>query len=61
MIKKVCKDCRIFVKGDQCPLCNGTNLSESWRGKLYVLNPEKSTIAKKLEIKVKGEYSIKAR
>ena len=59
MIKKVCRNCRIFVKGDQCPLCHGTNFSESWRGKLYIINSEKSIIAKKLDIKSKGEYTIR--
>ena len=61
MKKKVCKKCRIFVKGDKCPLCEGSDFTETWYGRINILDAEKSEIAKKIEINVKGEYSIKAR
>lgn len=57
--KKVCKKCKIFVEQDKCPLCQGTNLTEAWKGKMIILKPEESEIAKKLNIKVKGTYAIK--
>lgn len=57
--KKVCKKCKIFVEEDKCPLCQGTNLTDSWKGKLIILKPEESEIAKKLNVKIKGTYAIK--
>jgi DNA-directed RNA polymerase subunit E" len=59
MAKKVCKSCKIFVDGSKCPLCQGDQFTESWKGKIIVLNAEKSEIAKKTGIKVKGEYAIR--
>ena len=58
MAKKVCKKCKIFVIGDKCPICQGNEFSDSWKGRIYIADP-KSTIAEKLGMKVKGEYTIK--
>lgn len=57
--KKVCKKCKIFVEGDKCPLCQGIQLTESWKGRVVILHPEESEIAKKMNIKQKGAYAIK--
>lgn len=57
--KKVCKNCKVFVDGEKCPICNSANLVENWKGRVIVLDPEKSEIAKKLDIKKKGVYAIK--
>lgn len=59
--KKVCKKCRIFVDGDKCPVCGNSSFSDNWKGKMTIINHEKSEIAKKLEIKHDGEYTIKVR
>ncbi|MBT3691188.1 DNA-directed RNA polymerase subunit E'' [Candidatus Woesearchaeota archaeon] len=59
MAKKACKTCKILVEGNKCPLCQGNQFSESLKGKIIVLNAEKSEIAKKIGIKIKGEYAIK--
>ncbi len=61
MTKKVCKDCRIFVEGRECPLCKGTNLSSTWQGKVNIIKADKSYIAKKMGVKNDGEYAIKVR
>tara|TARA_Y100000310_G_C20564426_1_gene754714 strand:- start:199 stop:378 length:180 start_codon:yes stop_codon:yes gene_type:complete len=58
-MKKACKTCRIFVTGDACPICKNKQFVENWKGRLAVLDPEKSKIAEKVGIKVKGEYAIK--
>jgi len=58
--KKVCKKCKIFVEdSDKCPICQSNQLTDSWKGKVIILNPEESEIAKKLNIKQKGTYAIK--
>jgi DNA-directed RNA polymerase subunit E" len=61
MKKKVCKKCKAFAKNNACPVCQSTDLTETWQGRLYIVDPAKSTVAEKSEIKIKGEYSIKAR
>jgi DNA-directed RNA polymerase subunit E" len=61
MKKKACKKCKIFVEGNECPICKGNQFSTNWQGRINVIDPEKSDIAKKIGIKVKGEYAIKVR
>ena len=59
--KKVCKKCKIFVEGNVCPICKGTVFTTNWKGRLSIIDPDKSIIAKNLDIKIKGEYAIKVR
>ncbi|MEK6907367.1 MAG: transcription elongation factor subunit Spt4 [Nanoarchaeota archaeon] len=61
MAKKVCKKCKMFVEKDVCPNCQGNQFTNTWKGRITILNAEKSEIAKKLEIKKDGEYAIKTR
>ncbi|MBN1385519.1 DNA-directed RNA polymerase subunit E'' [Candidatus Woesearchaeota archaeon] len=61
MKKKACKNCKIFVEGDECPLCKGSNFTTTWKGRLFILDAKKSQIAEKISAKVKGEYAIKTR
>jgi len=58
-MKKVCKKCKIFVKGNKCPLCKGNQFVENWKGRVAIIDPEKSEIAKHIEVTQKGEYAIK--
>lgn len=57
--KKICKKCKIFVEGHECPICQGTQFADNYSGKLIITNPEESEIAKKLNITRKGTYAIK--
>lgn len=61
MTKKVCKKCKLFVEGKECPICKGTSFSDNWKGKLIIIDPVKSEIAQKIGINTKGEYAIKVR
>ena len=61
MKKKVCKKCKIFVKGDQCPVCHDSQFSTNWNGRIFILDTNKSAISNKIGIKVKGEYAIKVK
>jgi DNA-directed RNA polymerase subunit E" len=61
MKKKVCRKCKIMVEGNECPLCHNKELTESWQGRIYIIDVNKSEIAKKIKIDVKGEYAIKVR
>ena len=60
-MKKVCKKCKIFVTGNNCPNCGGTQLTENWKGRVVVFNAEDSIISKKMGIKNPGAYAIKTR
>lgn len=61
MKKKVCKKCKIFVDGNECPVCKGTQFTQNWQGRVTILDSDKSEISKKIGLKQKGEYAIKAR
>jgi len=61
MKKKVCKRCKIVVDGDKCPVCHGQSFSQTWQGRLFVLDTDKSEVGKKVGITQKGEYAIKVR
>lgn len=61
MKKKVCKKCKLFVTGDECPICHGQQFSTNWQGRIFIADANKSEIAKKLGITVKGEYAIKVK
>ena len=61
MKKKVCRECKIFVEGNVCPVCKGNKFSNSWQGRLHILDAEKSEVAKKVGVKLHGEYAIKVR
>ena len=59
---KACKVCnRIFESGEKCPRCDSKELTEGFKGRMVVLNPEKSEIAQKLNLKEKGNFAIKTR
>lgn len=59
--KKACKKCKLFVEGDECPICKGKQFSPNWQGRIFILDPTKSEIAKKIGAEMKGEYAIKVR
>ena len=58
---KVCKKCKLFVEGSECPICKGNQFSTVWQGQINILDPIRSEIAKKLEITHKGKYALKVR
>ena len=60
-VKKVCKKCKIFIEGQNCPICNGTQFTETWKGRVYIFKPEESEIAKHMKIDKKGLYAVKTR
>ena len=59
MARKVCRKCKIFVDKDKCPVCNESDFTEIWKGRIIILNSEKSEVAKKINVNVNGEYAIK--
>ena len=59
--KKACKKCKVFVDGEQCPICKNSSFTNNWQGRLFITDVENSMIAKNVKATVKGEYAIKVR
>ncbi|HIH77632.1 MAG TPA: DNA-directed RNA polymerase, subunit E'' [Halobacteria archaeon] len=57
-----CRTChRIVESGNVCPACNSGDLSNEWQGYIIIIDPSRSSIAKKLNIDSPGKYAIKVR
>ena len=59
--KKACRRCKLFVEGDKCPGCDASDFTNTWQGRLFIQDAQRSLIAEKIGIKTKGEYAIKVR
>ncbi len=59
--QKACKICNLIYEGEKCPKCGSAESTDSFKGRIVILNPENSEIAKKLNIKEKGNFAIKTR
>ena len=59
-MRKACKVCKRVVEGDVCSLCKEP-ATQYWSGYLGVTDPESSEIAKKMNVKIPGEYALKIR
>jgi DNA-directed RNA polymerase subunit E" len=59
---RACKSCRyiIYTNDKACPKCGG-ELSEKSSGMVIVLDPERSEIAKVVEVNAVGSYAIKVK
>ena len=57
--QKACKICKRIYEGERCPSCGSKEFSDSFKGRIEVINPEKSEIARKIGIKEKGNFAIK--
>jgi RNA polymerase subunit RPABC4/transcription elongation factor Spt4 len=55
---KVCRNCKRFVEGSKCPVCNQSNFSRSWKGIVFVNDPNGSEVAQLLGIKAPGKYCL---
>lgn len=59
--RKVCKTCKMFVDGNECPGCKGNQFVTNWKGRIIILDEKKSMIAEKTSMDKQGEYAIKVR
>lgn len=58
---KACKICNAIYEGEKCPKCDSKEYTDSFKGRVVVLNPEKSEIASKLKLKDKGNFAVKTK
>ena len=61
MSEQVCRECHRIISGQTCPICNSSNLSSDWSGMVIIIDPERSEIAKKIDVKVADKYALKVR
>ena len=60
--QKACKLCKtVFESGEKCPNCGSKEYTETFKGRIVVLNPEQSEIAQQINLKEKGNFAIKTR
>ena len=59
--QKACKICSTIYEEEKCPKCDSRESTDSFKGRIIVLNSEKSEIAEKLKLKDKGNFAIKTR
>lgn len=57
--EKACKHCKLIYEGDVCPTCGRKEFSDTFKGKIEIIDPEKSELAGKLKVTKKGIYAIK--
>jgi DNA-directed RNA polymerase subunit E" len=60
-MSRACRNCKIIIEENVCPICKGTDLSDDYSGLLIVVDPEGSQMAQKMEIKKEGRYALKIR
>jgi len=59
---KACKICKtIYEEGEKCPNCDSKESTDSYKGRIEVLDAQKSEIASKINIKTNGNFAIKTR
>jgi len=59
--EKACKACKAIFEGPRCPKCSSAEFTDSPKGKILILKPEESEVAKNLKLKEKGAFAIKTR
>ena len=58
--QKACKQCKFLIEsGTKCPRCGSEEIADNSKGKVAIIKPEESEVAKNLKIKNKGNYAIK--
>lgn len=61
MSEKACSNCHYLSRGNVCPKCKATNLSDDFSGLVIIFDPEGSAIAKAMNIKEKGRFALRVR
>jgi DNA-directed RNA polymerase subunit E" len=60
-MSRACRNCKIIIEENVCPICKGTDLSDDYSGLLIIVDPEGSQMAQKMDIKKEGRYALKIR
>jgi DNA-directed RNA polymerase subunit E" len=58
---QACRECHRIVTGSTCSVCGSNSLSTDWSGYVVIIDPSRSSIAKKLNVTLRGKYVLKVR
>jgi DNA-directed RNA polymerase subunit E" len=61
MSEKACTNCHFLTKENSCPKCKSSSLSEDYGGLVVLFDIENSAIAKAMDAKEQGRYTLKVR
>jgi len=56
---KACRRDKALTDGDTCPICGSTDLTPSWEGVVAIVDPVRSSLAKRLGITRSGLYALR--
>jgi len=60
--QRACKVCNtIFEGSEKCPNCDSKEYTDTFKGRIVVVDPKKSEIATNINLKEKGNFAIKTR
>lgn len=59
MAQKACRNCRIIVESDKCPICQSGDLTKTWEGLIMIINPEGSEVCQTISVTIPGIYALK--
>lgn len=59
--EKACLKCRNLYTETVCPNCGEAISSESFKGRVYITDHEKSEIARNMKIKHNGKTAVKTK
>jgi DNA-directed RNA polymerase subunit E" len=59
MVKQACKLCKRLTLKDACQNHQDAKLTPNWKGRIIILDPVQSDLAKKLGITEAGEYAMR--
>ena len=56
-----CGECHLVLSDgvDQCPLHPSSRVSSDWNGYVIIMQPNRSEIAKRLQVELPGKYALK--
>ena len=55
----MCPKCKRILSTSTCPVHKDAKLQENWKGRIIIVEPENSDLAKKIEKSEPGEYALK--
>ncbi len=58
---KVCRNCKLIVEGDICPICKKGSFTNNFNGLVTILDAKRSKVAKKMGFEHNGDYVIKVK
>ncbi len=59
--EKACLNCKTIFEETICPNCGEATSSDSFKGRVYITDKDKSEIARRMKIKYNGKMVVKSK